>query len=141
MGPRFSIKQKIGEILREATVEAMRSQGAGGQHVNKTASAIRLRWSLAESYVLVEEEKNYLREKLRNQLTTAEEILIRSESERDQLTNRKECYEKFERLLLKCLVVPKFRVATKPTRSSQRKRLNEKKLHGEKKQLRGKIKD
>lgn len=139
MGPRFSIKAKIPDLLRECLVEAMRSQGAGGQHVNRTESAIRIRWSLEASYVLNEEEKAFLREKLKSSLTIGGEILIRSESERDQLTNRKECYKKMEGLFLKALIVPKKRIATKPTRSSQRKRIESKKIHGEKKSLRGKV--
>lgn len=118
--------------------ESMRSQGAGGQNVNKTASAVRLRWSLRQSLTLDDEERYFLLEKFQAILTTEGELLVRSEESRDQLTNKKNCYKKMEALFLKALFVPKKRVATKPTRSSQRKRLESKKVHSEKKQRRSK---
>lgn len=140
MVSRLSIRSKISEILRECTLEAIRSQGPGGQNVNKTSSAIRIRWSLKNSYVLNDEEKNFLRGKLSSELTLSEEIIFRSEAERDQLTNRKACFEKMEALLVRSLFVPKKRLATKPTRSSQRKRLEGKKINSEKKVMRGRVK-
>lgn len=116
-----------------------RSGGPGGQNVNKTNSAAILRWNLENSQVFNDAQKARLRSKLAAKLSKEGEILIRSDVHRDQDQNRSECIRRLHELLVKALHVPKKRVATKPTKSSQRKRVESKKLHSETKSLRQKV--
>ncbi len=123
-------------LIAEIEFEFTRSRGAGGQHVNRTESAAIIRWNVFATKAFTEFKKNRLIEKLAPQLTTEGELLIRSETHRDQDSNRKECLRKFEEIIQKALFIPKKRIKTKPTKSSQRKRMDSKKLHGQKKQMR-----
>ena len=118
-----------------------RSRGPGGQNVNRTNSAAILRWNLFASQVLSEELKIRLLQKLAGQLTEDGDLVIRSDVHRDQDQNRSECIARLHATLRKALFVPKKRVATKPTKSSVRKRLDNKRKHSETKNLRQKIKD
>lgn len=110
----------------ELDFENSRSRGPGGQNVNKTNSAVQLRWSLAETEAFSPEQKEKLLARLVSKLTTNGELLIRSEVFRDQDRNRKECLRKLGLLLEQGLRDPKPRKATRPTKSSRRKRLDEK---------------
>lgn len=116
-----------------------RSRGPGGQNVNRTNSAAILRWNLWASQSLSDELKERLAQKLHGKLTTEGDLIIRSEVHRDQDQNRSECIKRLHETLRKALFVPKKRVATKPTRSSQRKRLESKKKDSEIKALRKKV--
>jgi ribosome-associated protein len=124
------------ELLREIEFETTRSRGAGGQHVNRTESAVILRWNLVNTLAYGGVHKERLLKNLANQLTKEGEILIRAETHRDQDSNRKEALRRFEELLAKGLFVPKKRIKTKPTKSSQRKRLDTKSSHSQKKRMR-----
>lgn len=118
-----------------------RSRGPGGQNVNRTNSAAILRWNLWASQALNADTKERLAIKLQSKLTVDGDLIIRSEVHRDQDQNRSECIRKLHETLQKALFVPKKRVATKPTRSSQRKRVDEKKRNSEVKSLRQKVRD
>ena len=118
-----------------------RSRGPGGQNVNRTNSAAILRWNLWASHALNADTKERLAIKLQSKLTVDGDLIIRSEVHRDQDQNRSECIRKLHETLQKALFVPKKRVATKPTRSSQRKRVDEKKRNSEVKSLRQNIRD
>lgn len=120
----------------ELEVSVTRSSGAGGQHVNRTNSAVQLRFSLTNSLVLTEYQKEKIRKKLANRLVQGDEILVRCEEERDQKRNKEKAYENMNRLINGALVEPKKRVATKPKKSSIQKRLNSKKSRGEIKKIR-----
>jgi ribosome-associated protein len=124
------------ELLQEISFEFTRSRGAGGQHVNRTESAVILRWNLVETKAYGGLEKERLLNKLSSQLTKEGELLIRAEIHRDQDSNRKEAIRKFEEILQRALFVPKKRIKTKPTKSSQRKRLDSKKKDSQKKRMR-----
>lgn len=115
----------------EIEVTATRSSGAGGQHVNKTNSAVQLRFSISASLVLNEAQKDRIRRKLAHRLVQGDEILVRCEEERDQKRNKETAYENLNNLISQALIEPKKRVATKPKRSSVHKRLNTKKVRGE----------
>ncbi len=121
----------------ELDFEAIRSRGPGGQHVNRTNSAVVLRWRPAESSAFSEHEKYLLLQRL--PLTDAKELMIRSEQFRSQEQNKSACLHKMAALLEKAFFVPKKRIKTKPTRSSQRKRVDQKAHHGEIKKGRKKI--
>ncbi len=127
-------------LFAELDFTYARSRGPGGQNVNRTNSAAILRWNLMSSQVISDELKLRLQAKLAAQLTEDGDILIRSDVHRDQDQNRSECIARLHALLRKALFVPKKRVATKPSRSSVRKRLDTKRKHSETKTLRQKVK-
>lgn len=113
-----------------------RSGGKGGQNVNKTNSKAELRWNMEASVVFDPEFKARLREIAASYLTVSGEILLTSQESRDYRMNVNLCLEKLEDLLIRAARVPRKRVATKPTRSSQRRRLDSKRRHQEKKRSR-----
>ncbi len=111
----------------EIEFSVTRSQGPGGQHVNRTNSCVQLRFSILESQSLNDEQKQKLLTKLQHRLAQDEFILIRVESERDQKSNKDKSVQMLTELINKTLIDPKKRKPTKPTKSSQRKRLESKK--------------
>ena len=115
----------------ELEVTATRSSGAGGQNVNKTNSAVQIRFSVSASLVLSEFQKDKVRKKLAHRLIQGDEILVRSEEERDQKRNKDIAFENLNKLINDALIEPKRRIATKPKRSSVQKRLTSKKTRGE----------
>lgn len=120
-------------FLPEITFQTSRSSGPGGQNVNKVESRVELRWHLMESQVLTDAQKALILEKLANQLTADGLLLITAQDDRSQYRNKEIVLVRFHELLLKSLRRPKPRKATKPNRSAVRKRLEGKKIQGEKK--------
>ena len=113
-----------------------RSGGPGGQNVNKVASKALLRWAMAESQAVSSLVKYRIRAARPSWVTLAGDILIQSERYRDQERNRQDCEEKLIALIRKSLVPPKPRKATRPTRSSKLRRLDEKRKQSERKTAR-----
>lgn len=120
----------------EFTLEFARSGGPGGQNVNKVSSKAQLRFNVGASLVLSEDQKNRVREILKNRLTNEDEILVVAEDERSQIQNRELVVARFQELITQALHVPKKRRATRPTYGSREKRLETKKIISERKQLR-----
>lgn len=117
--------------------ETSRSSGPGGQNVNKTNSRVTLRFNIPSSVLLDEQEKEILQQKL--SLTTEGDLLISSQESRSQLNNKENCKEKFYETLRQAFKKKKVRKVTRPTKASQRRRLDDKKKQGEKKKWRGGI--
>ncbi len=117
--------------------QATRSSGAGGQHVNRTNSAVQLRFSISGSLVLSVEQKEKLVRRLSHRLVQGDQILVRIEDERDQKSNKDRAYRILCEMISKALIDPKKRVATKPKKSSVRKRLESKRIHSDLKKTRG----
>lgn len=115
----------------EIEVSVTRSSGAGGQHVNRTNSAVQLRFSISNSLVLTDSQKERLLKKLSYRLVQEDEILLRIEDERDQKSNKQKAYEYLNKLIAEALIVPKKRIPTKPKKSAVRKRLESKKKQSE----------
>ena len=120
-------------FLPEITFQTSRSSGPGGQNVNKVESRVELRWHLLDSQVLNEVQKALILEKVANQLTGDGLLLITAQDDRSQLRNKEIALTRFHELLLKSLRRPKPRKATKPSKGAVRKRLEGKKMQGEKK--------
>lgn len=133
----------IDEIMERIDPEIQfitsRSGGKGGQHVNKVESRVQLIFPLRDSELLTESEKERLLERLGNKLTKEGTLIINSEESRSQARNRRIALDKLKDQIGEALKPVKKRRATKPTKSSQTKRLKSKKQKGEKKRLRGKI--
>jgi ribosome-associated protein len=125
-------------FLPELQFQTSRSSGPGGQNVNKVESRVELRFRIADSQLLSDEQKQTLLEKLASKLTTEGELLLTAQEDRSQLRNKEIVVQKFHDTLRKALHKPKARKATKPSKGAVRKRLESKKKHGEKKANRGK---
>lgn len=126
------------DIIQELKFKAVRSSGAGGQHVNKVSSKVELTFDLQNSNALNELEKTRLLKKLAPRLTKDNLLLLQSEETRSQHRNKELVVQKFLEILEANLRVAKPRRKTKPTRSAIEKRLKSKKRAALKKINRGK---
>ncbi len=126
------------QIHSELQFKAVRSSGAGGQHVNKVSTKVELAFDVAASQGLSALEKERLLLKLKSRLTKDGVLQLNCDESRSQHKNRDLVVKRFFDLLKNALTVPKKRKPTKPTRSSVEKRLKSKKQAAEKKSQRKK---
>lgn len=124
----------------EVDMHAVASQGAGGQNVNKVASAIHLRFDIRASS-LPEEVKERLLNLKDQRITQDGIIIIKAQQYRTQERNRAEALKRLRSLIQSTLVVPRKRKPTKPSKTSQEKRLQSKARRAQVKNLRGRISD
>jgi ribosome-associated protein len=124
----------------EVDINAIRAQGAGGQNVNKVSSAIHLRFSIRASS-LPEQIKQRLLALNDQRITKDGVLVIKSQIHRSQEKNRADALQKLNELVASVALAPKARRPTKPTRSSQARRLEGKNLRGQVKSMRGKVRD
>ncbi|HAF31243.1 MAG TPA: aminoacyl-tRNA hydrolase [Bacteroidales bacterium] len=123
-------------IIKELRYKTSRSSGSGGQNVNKVSTKVELRFDIDNTSLLTDTEKDTIKLKLKNRISSENILIITSDSERTQLRNKKKVIELFLELLEKALKKPKKRLKTKPTRTSKENRLKEKKIKSEIKQSR-----
>ena len=122
----------------EVEMSAVRAQGAGGQNVNKVSSAIHLRFDINTSSLppFYKERLLALRD---SRITSEGVIVIKAQQYRTQEMNREDAINRLREMILAAGVVQKKRRPTRPTRSSQVKRVDGKVKRGQTKQLRGKV--
>ncbi len=116
------------------------SLGAGGQNVNKVASAIHLRFDIGASS-LPERYKERLLKLNDQRITQQGVVIIKAQEYRSQDMNRESALRRLQDLIKSAVVIPKKRQPSKPTRSSQRKRLDSKSKRGQIKASRVKVTD
>jgi len=117
----------------------IRSSGPGGQHVNKVATAVQLRFNAKTSGNISKEVYNRLRTIAGSKLTEDGNLIIVSQVHRSQIQNRQVALDKLISLLQQAAKKPKRRKKTRPSRASVEKRLRNKRLQSEKKKSRRNI--
>lgn len=115
-----------------------RSSGPGGQNVNKTSSAVQLRWNVDASSV-PSRIKTRFRQIWKNRMTKEGDVIVEASEHRSQARNREEARKRLTSMIAKAARRKKRRIPTRPTRGSVERRIKAKKETGEKKALRGKV--
>ena len=128
------LKDRIAES--EFILFTSRSSGPGGQNVNKVNTKVEIHFNVQLSAGLSAFEKELLCKNLKNRINSAGELVVRSQSERTQLNNRKKALEKLLMLLSAGLIEKPERKPTSPSKKSKADRLDEKKKRGKIKRLR-----
>jgi ribosome-associated protein len=120
-------------LISELSFKAIRSSGAGGQHVNKTSSKIELTYDLNNSGVFDEYQKALLISNLKSRLTKENLLLLQCDESRSQHKNKAIVIERFLEIIQKALQVPKKRKRTKISKAVKLKRLETKRKNAIKK--------
>lgn len=126
------------KIIADLQFKAVRSSGAGGQHVNKVASKVVLSFDITASQGLTEEEKIIVETKLASRLTNEKILILNCDEDRSQIKNKAIVIKRFLKLIQEALIVPKNRKPTKIPKSVIKKRIKDKKNLSEIKQSRRK---
>ncbi len=134
----LSVNRRIQIPDDELQFTFARSSGPGGQNVNKVNSKVTLHWAVEASPSLPDDVRERFLGKYRSRINGAGEVVIHSQRYRDQGKNITDCLEKLRGLLLEVATPPKRRIATRPSRASKQRRIEEKKSRGQTKRLRKK---
>lgn len=120
-------------LISELNFKAIRSSGAGGQHVNKTSSKVELNFNLNDSIVFDEEQKALLKSNLKSRLTKDHMLLLQCDESRSQHKNKALVIDRFLEIIYQGLTIPKERKKTKIPKAVKIKRLKTKRQVAEKK--------
>ncbi|MBB6462233.1 alternative ribosome rescue aminoacyl-tRNA hydrolase ArfB [Flammeovirga kamogawensis] len=125
-------------LIKELQFKAIRSSGAGGQHVNKVSSKVVLSFNVEKSEGLNSREKTLLYKNISSRLTNDKELILACDDSRSQVQNKNKVIDRFFDLLKVGLFVPKKRLASKPSKASIKRMKDKKKKRGDLKKLRQK---
>jgi ribosome-associated protein len=135
----LQINAEIAIPMEEIELDAIRSQGAGGQTVNKVASAIHLRFDIANNATLPARVRARLLDSGDSRISASGVVVIKSQEHRTQSRNRDAALRRLRELVLSATAEQKRRIPTQPSRKSQQKRVDTKRRRGDIKRSRGKV--
>lgn len=141
MNMPLQVNDRITIPAAELSWTAARSGGPGGQNVNKVASKVELRFDLAATRSLSEDTKARLRSLAGWRIDAEGKLLVTSQLTRDQLRNLEDARAKLAELIRRALYVPPPRRPTRPSRAAKARRMDEKRVVGERKRERTSRKD
>ena len=124
--------------LTDAEIELTfsRSQGPGGQNVNKVNSKVTIHWDLKHSTSIAAFIKRRIQSKHSNRINNDGKLVLSSQQHREHHRNREDCFQKLRIIIVDALKQRKARKTTRPTRASKQRRLNTKKKHSHRKSMR-----
>lgn len=140
MSDDLYINSTLSIPLSEIELSAIRASGPGGQHVNKTSSAVQLRFFIPASGALNDYQKSRLFAHSDNHISEGGMIVIKAQSLRSQHRNKQDALDRLQAIIKAALKREAVRRATRPTGGAIRRRLKSKAIRSETKALRGKVK-
>jgi len=122
----------------ELSYRASKSSGPGGQHANKTSSKVTIDWNVELSEILTNLQRVRIQRNLAHRISTDGIISVSVDESRSQHQNKDIARKRLADMIRKALQVQKFRVATRPSKAAKARRLEQKKMRGDKKKMRSK---
>lgn len=126
------------DFSQEISFQTARSGGKGGQNVNKVETMVEAYWNVSDSALFTSEQKQMILEKLKNRINSEGFLIVKSSEARTQLSNKKKVLEKILTLVNQSIIKARKRIASKPSKAVIARRLDAKKIQGEKKMRRRK---